>query len=32
MTPLLSEEEMRMLLAERKSKPAGGSDQNRSDR
>ncbi|MBX3407112.1 MAG: hypothetical protein KF869_10135 [Phycisphaeraceae bacterium] len=32
MTPLLSEEEMRMLLAERKSKPAGGPGQNRSDR
>lgn len=32
MTPLLSEEEMRMLLAERKSRPAGGPGQNRSDR
>lgn len=32
MTPLLSEEEMRMLLAERKGRPPGGAGQDRSDR
>lgn len=32
MSPLLSEEEMRMLLSERKAKPGAGPSQNRSER